>query len=219
MVQLVVFDVNETLFSMRPVADRLARIGLEGRFELWFTRILRDGFAAAAAGHEVTFVELARHHLAAMLKQQGHDARDELLDETIGGFSEVTAHPDVELGLRALRDAGLTTVTLTVGSADITRGFLDREGLDGLIAQVYDAAAAGGWKPTAGAYRHVLAAHDVAADQAAMVAVHPWDVMGAQQVGMVGAWLDRSGERYPAAYPPPTITASSLPDLVEHLLI
>jgi 2-haloacid dehalogenase len=217
-VKLVVLDVNETLFSLDPVADGLARIGLEGQFQLWFTRVLRDGFAAAAAGHDVTFAELARHHLAAMLEQQGASAEDELLDEAIGGFDAVTAHPDVEPGLRALRAAGVTTVTLTVGGAAITRGFLEREGLTDLVDRIYDAEAVGGWKPTAGAYRHVLTQHGVAAADAALVAVHPWDVMGAQRAGLVGAWLDRSGARWPPAYPAPTVTARTLPSLVEQLL-
>lgn len=218
MVQLVVFDVNETLFSLRPVADRLAAIGLDDQLPLWFARILRDGFAATAAGCNVAFVDLARHHLAVLLEQHGIEVRDALLDRAVQGFDEVTAHHDVEPGLRALGDAGITAVTLTVGSADITRRFLDREGLTELVAGVYDAQAAGRWKPAADAYRHVLTEHGTAAEQAALVAVHPWDVMGAQQAGMVGAWLDRSGDRYPPAYATPTVTAASLPALIEQLV-
>ena len=218
MVQLVVLDVNETLFSLQPVADRLATIGLDGQLELWFARILRDGFAATAAGRNVAFADLARHHLAALLDQHGIEVRDESLDHAIQGFSEVTAQPDVEEGLNAVRDAGLTAVTMTVGSAEITRQFLDREGLTELVAGVYDAQAAGQWKPAPDAYRYVFDDLGMAADQAALVAVHPWDVMGAQQAGLIGAWLDRSGGRYPSPYGTPTVTAPSLPALVEQLM-
>jgi hypothetical protein len=42
-VELVLLDVNETLFSLRPVADRMAEAGLDGELELWFTRILATG--------------------------------------------------------------------------------------------------------------------------------------------------------------------------------
>jgi 2-haloacid dehalogenase len=217
-VRLVVLDVNETLFSLEPVADRLRSIGLEGQFELWFARILRDGFATTAAGSRVGFADLARHHLTSMLEQRGLDASDHVLDEVIAGFQVVTAHPDVGDGLRSLGDAGLTAITLTVGSADITRSFLEREGLTELIAAVYDAEATGWWKPSPRAYQHVLDEHGVRAEHAALIAVHPWDVMGAQQVGMVGAWLDRAGERYPDVFPAPTVTAASLPAIVDELV-
>jgi 2-haloacid dehalogenase len=216
-VRLVLLDVNETLFSLRPVADRLAAVGLDGQFELWFTRILRDGFAATAAGSRVGFADLARHHLTAMLEQRGLAAGEQVVDEVIEAFQVVTAHPDVGDGLRALRDAGLTAVTLTVGNAEITRSFLEREGLTDLVSVLYDAEAAGWWKPSSLAYQHVLAEHGVPAEEAALVAVHPWDVMGAQQAGMVGAWLDRTGERYPGVFPAPTIAAASLPAIVEQL--
>lgn len=217
MVRLAVLDVNETLFSLDPVAERLQSAGLAGQFELWFSRVLRDGFAATSAGEPVPFEELARHHLTSMLEQRGLEASDDVLDEVLAGFGIVAAHPDVRDGLLALRDAGITAVTLTVGSTDITRAFLDREGLTGLVSAVYDAQAAGWWKPSPRAYQHVLAEHGVAAEDAALVAVHPWDVMGAQHAGMTGAWLDRRGERYPAAFPQPTVTAAALPAIVEQL--
>lgn len=218
MVRLVMLDVNETLFSLEPVADRMRSVGLEGQFELWFTRILRDGFAATAAGSRCEFADLARHHLTSMLEQRGLDASDHVVDEVIAGFQVVAAHPDVGDGLRALRDAGVTAVTLTVGSADITRSFLEREGLADLVATVYDAEATGWWKPSPRAYQHVLDEHGVLAEHAALVAVHPWDVMGAQEAGMVGAWLDRTGERYPDVFPAPTVTAASLPAIVAQLV-
>ncbi|MDX1619933.1 MAG: hypothetical protein R3320_03015 [Nitriliruptorales bacterium] len=60
MVDLVVLDVNGTLFSLDAVADRFDEVGLSGQLDVWFTRILRDGFAAAAAGGFVAFPDLAR---------------------------------------------------------------------------------------------------------------------------------------------------------------
>jgi 2-haloacid dehalogenase len=214
-VRLVVLDVNETLFSLEPVAVRFARVGLGDRFSTWFARVLRDGFAAEAAGHPVTFEGLARDHLATLLAEVGHGTT--LVDDLLDGFGEVTAHPDVAAGLQALQDAGVRVVTLTVGSAGITRGFLSREGLDHLVAEVHDAALVGHWKPAPGAYGAVLEAHGVRADEAAMVAVHPWDVMGAQRAGMVGVWLDRGDGRWPASYPRPDVTIASLADVVAAL--
>ncbi len=66
--------MNGTLFSLDPISERLADVGLEGRLGLWFARILRDGFAASAAGAFVVFPELARHHLAVRLDEHGETA-------------------------------------------------------------------------------------------------------------------------------------------------
>lgn len=47
----VVFDVNETLFSLRRMGPAFAVAGLDpGLVPLWFARLLRDGFALTAMG-------------------------------------------------------------------------------------------------------------------------------------------------------------------------
>jgi hypothetical protein len=55
-VSVVVFDVNETLSDMAPMAQRFADVGADGLFaQLWFANLLRDGFALAAAGAKEKF--------------------------------------------------------------------------------------------------------------------------------------------------------------------
>src|SRR5680860_439644 len=114
MIELVILDVNGTLFSLDAVADRFAEVGLHGELDVWFARILRDGFAAAAAGGFAAFPALARHHLSVLL--DAHDeaveaVTEERLDRVIDGFTQVTAHADVGPGLRRLADAGVTVTT------------------------------------------------------------------------------------------------------------
>ena len=56
MVQVVVFDVNETLSDMAPLADRFADVGAPPALaRLWFAALLRDGFARTAAGESERF--------------------------------------------------------------------------------------------------------------------------------------------------------------------
>ena len=215
---LAILDVNETLFSLEPLARRMTEVGLDGRLELWFARVLRDGIAAAAAGRLVTFPDLARHHLLALFDESGREAPDAAVGHVLGGFDDVRAHPDVEPGLRRLQRAGVTIVPLTNGSADLTRAFLARCGLEDLVDDVHDVTAVGSWKPAPEPYRFVLARHDVPPARAALIAVHPWDVFGAQSAGLVGAWLDRNADRYPAPFGAPDVQAGDLPLLVARLL-
>ncbi len=217
MLELVILDVNETLFPLDPVADRMAEVGLPGQLDVWFARVLRDGIAAAAADRFAPFGELGRHHLAMLL--DGHPEPDTAIAHVLDGFGQVHPHPDVAPGLHALRDAGIPTVALTNGSAELTRAFLARADLTDLVAEVHDVTPVGRWKPAAAAYRFVLDRHGVGAHRAAMVAVHPWDLLGAQAAGLVTGWLNRDGDRYPAVFGQPDVTASDLPELVMRLLV
>lgn len=57
-----------------------------------------------------------------------------------------------------------------------------------------------------------------AAGELALVAVHPWDVHGAQRAGLVGAWVNRDGHRHPGIFEPPDVEGSSLTEVVAALL-
>ena len=223
MTDLAVLDVNETLFPLDPIAARMTQVGLDGRLELWFARVLRDGISAAAAGRFVTFRALATHHLDVLLAAEAGSAEPLDLDgadpveHVLAGFEEVQLHPDVGSGLQRLRDGGVTVVALTNGAASVASGALERAGVRELVTAVHDVGEAGRWKPAPAAYLWALDRHGVAAGRAAMIAAHPWDLQGAQAVGMVGAWLDRDDARYPPGFPPPDVQGRDLHEVAEAL--
>jgi 2-haloacid dehalogenase len=217
--ELVLLDVNETLFPLEPVATRMAEVGLDSQFELWFTRILRDGFAAAAAGRFAGFRDLASHHLRELLRRQRMDASDAVVSHVLAGFDEVLPHPDVRAGLQRLRDAGVPAVALTNGSAELTHAFLDRGGLRDLVDGVHDVSEVGRWKPAPEPYRFVLQQRAVESAAAAMIAAHPWDLFGAASAGLVTAWVDRDDAGYPEMFGTPDLSAARFDDLVERLLV
>jgi 2-haloacid dehalogenase len=193
--------------------------------------VLRDGIAAATTGRLASFGDLARHHLEVLLADAPSEpvparteataqrpvSAGEAVDHVLAGFEHLVPHPEVAAGLRALHEAGVRAVALTNGSGELARRNLDRAGLSRLVHAVHDVVEVGRWKPAPEPYRAVLAAHATDAADAAMIAVHPWDVLGGQHVGMVGAWLDRLGTPYPAAYGAPDVTGADLPSLVERL--
>lgn len=214
-VRAVVLDVNETLFSLEAVRDRFERAGLGAEhLPLWFAEVLRDGFAVAASDGFATFPDIARHHLRVLARSQGVADADGVADEVIAGFGEVTGHEDTLAGLTALQDAGYLVATFTNGTAEVTRGFLEELGASDLVQHVLDVSGPELWKPHAAAYRWACDTIGVRTREAAMVAVHPWDVQGAQRAGMTGCWLDRAGTGdWPAFLPPPDTTVARLPDV------
>lgn len=216
---VVVFDVNETLSDMAPMATRFADIGApESAAKLWFASLLRDGFALTAAGSTETFARLAEGALRTVLAglPWTGDA-DAAVEHVLAGFAELDVHPDVPEGVRALRRLGLRVVTLTNGSTQVADRLLSAAGLRGEFEQLLSVEAAGRWKPAAGAYAYAARTCDVSAERLLLVAVHPWDIDGAARAGLATAWLNRGGVPYPAYFTRPAHTVSALPELAEQL--
>ncbi|MCK2213263.1 haloacid dehalogenase type II [Actinomadura sp. ATCC 31491] len=210
--QAVIFDVNETLTDMEPLRARFEEAGLPGHLmDTWFASVLRDGFALTAAGGYAGFAEVARDVLTGMgLAEQG-------VAHVLGGFAALRVHPDVPEGMRMLRAAGVRLFTMTNGAAAMTEGILAREGLLDLVEARLDVSGPRAWKPARAAYEYAVARAGVRPDEAALVAVHPWDVEGAQRAGLVGAYLDRRGTPYPSVLGAPRVSAPDLPALAAAL--
>jgi 2-haloacid dehalogenase len=219
-VELVVLDVNETLSDLSPLRERFTSIGAPAHLlETWFAATLRDGFALAAAGRSQPFPAVGAGVLRGLLT--GRDLSrpvGEAVSHVLDGFPELDLHPDVPDGLRALADGGLRVVTLTNGSLSQSEALLDRAGVADLVEQRLSVDDAGRWKPHRDAYAYAARVADVPIERCAMVAVHPWDLMGASTVGMTTGWIDRTGAPWPDAYDRPDVVGPGMGDVTRELL-
>lgn len=217
---VIVFDVNETLSDMSPMAGRFAEVGAPRHLApLWFAGLLRDAFALTAAGTSERFAVLAEGTLRTVLHGavgQGAELDrdvDAAVEHVLAGIRELPVHADVPDGLRALRATGRRLVTLSNGSAQVAERLLGaagvREEFDGLLS-VEDA---GVWKPAAGAYAHAARRCGTEPADMLLVAVHPWDIDGAARAGLATAWVDRTGAPYPGYFRRPTHTVAELGQL------
>ena len=202
---VVAFDVIETLFSLAPVDDALRP--LDVRLDLFFARLLRDGFALAAAGSYRPFRDVARSTLAGLRPGIGDDAIEAVLD----AFGRLPAHPDAQPAFQLLVDNDLTVVTLSNGGAGTTRRLLETAGLAPYVERVVSIDEAAAWKPAPHPYRRLAEVLGLDPRRVAMVAVHAWDVHGAGQAGFVTGWAARLEGHYPAVFDPPDVSG---PDLV-----
>ncbi len=153
---VIVFDVNETLSDMSPMAGRFADIGApEHLAKLWFATLLRDGFAATAAGAHKPFAELGVAALGTVL--QGFELNRDLGAATahvMDGFSQLTAHPDVPEGVRALRRSGHRLVTLTNGATEVAERLFSAAGIRDEFEALLSVEDAGAWKPARASYEY-----------------------------------------------------------------
>ncbi|MBZ5734145.1 haloacid dehalogenase type II [Nocardioides sp. TRM66260-LWL] len=219
---LILFDVNETLSDMAPLAGRFEDVGAPGGLaRTWFASVLRDGVALTAAGASARFAEVADGCLRVALHGVALDRPlDEAVEHVLAGFAELHVHPDVAEGLEALAGLGIRLVTLSNGAASVAEALLGRAGARAHVEaclSVEDAEAAGPWKPAAEAYARALRRCGVRPEEAMLVAVHPWDVDGAARAGLRTAWIDRDGSPYPRHAAEAELTASSLVDLARRL--
>lgn len=218
---LVVLDVNETLSDPSPLPRAFESVGLSAHeAETWFAGVLRDGFALTSVGVNPAFAELASEGLRGRLEAAGAAAGDveAAVSSVMGTFGSLSVHPDVADGIRALQRAGVRMVTLSNGSTAVAAGLLDRAGLADAVDRLLSVEDAEAWKPRPSAYAHALDVCGVAADEAMLVAVHPWDIDGAARAGLRTAWLNRRGGRYPAYFTAPEVEATDLRELARVLV-
>ena len=212
---VVVFDVNETLSDLAPMADRFEEVGAPAALaKQWFASVLRDGFALTVVGGNERFSVIAEAVLRSLLVGVPLDRDLEAaVDHVMSGFTSLPVHPDVHDGVRALQGAGHRLVTLSNGGAGVAERLLEGAGLRGHFEALLSVEDAGVWKPARAAYEHAGRQCGVALPEMMLVAVHPWDIDGASRAGLLTAWLDRTGAPYPGFFRAPTCTVTGLDEL------
>jgi 2-haloacid dehalogenase len=218
---VVVFDVNETLSDMAPMADRLSDVGAPPHLaQLWFATLLRDGFALTTAGANDRFARIGEEVLRDLLSAVRLDRDpDAAVDHVMSGFLALPLHPDVADGVRALRALGLRLVTLTNGATRVAERLLAGAGLRDEFEALLSVEDVGVWKPGRAAYEHAAAVCGTGVGEMMLVASHPWDIDGAARAGLATAWVNRDGRRFPAYFTSPTVALGGRTELPAHLSV
>lgn len=212
--RVVAFDVNETLLDLAPVRAALVEAGqAETLLPAVFARTLMTGMAGIVTG---TWFRFRDAFDIALAQESDLDAASRA--RVIEAFGELAPHPDVEPALRRLVEAGVRVVTLTHGSPGVAEAALERGGMRALVERSLSTEAIGAWKPSREAYLWAAGVCDVAPEHLALVATHGWDVQGAQNAGLTGAWFPRNERIYPDVYAAPHVTAPDVGGVVAALL-
>ncbi|WP_427008173.1 haloacid dehalogenase type II [Pseudarthrobacter sp. H2] len=216
---VIVFDVNETLSDMSPMATRFAEVGApEAMAPLWFATLLRDGFALAAAGDNARFGQIGAdilHRLlgrVSLLMDPG-----QAVGHVMDGLSSLALHPDVRQGILGLEAGGYRLVTLSNGSSMLAERLFTDAGIKGSFERLLTVEDADAWKPAAASYAYASAACGVEPGRMLLVAVHPWDIHGASRAGLGTVWLNRTQETYPSYFTQPDLVIDGLADLAAAL--
>ena len=216
---VIVFDVNETLSDLSPLAGRFADVGVPGLLaRVWFAGLLRDGFALTAAGGSEPFAMIATESLHEILTGLPlNRSVEEAVDHIMQGFARLALHPDIAGAVRTLAASGLRLVTLSNGSTQVAESLFRAAGIRGEFDLLLSVENAPGWKPLRAAYEYAAEICGVDPGRMLLTAVHPWDIHGAAHAGLRTAWINRAGAPYPGYFTAPDITVSTLDELASIL--
>jgi len=213
---VVVFDVLETLLNLDPLAARLEEVGQPAALlGPWFMRFQRDAMALTLAGDAAPFGPVARQ---ALRTETRHTLSEAGIDHVLDGFATLPAFDDAKPAMRILSQAGVTVGCLTVGSPDNTQRFLDGAGLAGFVDHVITERVAGVWKPHPEIYRFAAEQIRVPIERMALVAVHAWDCHGAKRAGALAGWCARLEHKPGDVFLSADVTGESLVEVAEKLL-
>ena len=216
----ILLDVAETLFSLASLHTMFEGCGLDAQLvPLWFARVLRDGFALAAAGDYRRFTDVATSNFTALDPQRlGGTEAGMLLD----CLQALEPYPDVERGLQLMRDAGVRVMTLTNGEAALCEALFARAGLHGMVDGFLSADTVRRWRPAPEPYTYAVAQIGWPPSNVAFIAARAWDVHGARRAGLQSALVVRpcAADLQPAApiFSAAHVTGDDLPAVVEQLL-
>lgn len=210
---VIAFDLLETMFSLSTLEPLVVAAGGDaGTLRLWMAQVLEDGFALSAARDFKPFRDVAKARLAALLPKAKPAARDRVL----AGLTKLDVLPDAAPALgRTVMNAQAVVITNT--SADTARRLLAHGGLDAFADPIISADQVKRWKPASDLYAFAAATLNVPLAQLAMVTVHPWDVLGARQSGVVSGWCNREGTTFPATFGKPDVSGKNMVEVVEAL--
>lgn len=216
---VIVFDVNETLSDMAPLAEAFSRAGAPPlSAPTWFAGVLRDGFAHAASGGNADFAEIAREGLTRLLIEHNVASVAAASDSIMAVLQDLSTHPDVVPGIELLAPMA-ELVTLSNGSASLAWDLLCKAGVEQRFRHVLSVEDASAWKPARAAYEYAASRCEADPGGMLLVAVHPWDIHGAMAAGWRTAWLNRTGAPYPGHFAAPDIEIPELPGLAHVLAV
>lgn len=216
---VIVFDVNETLLDMSPLQSKInTLLHNEKGFKIWFFMLLHHSLVDNSINSYHTFTDIADATLQMAAKSFGITTSEEERKAALSVIKELSAHPDVEEGLRLLQEKGFTLATLTNSPPDTLAAQLKHAKLTHFFKATLSIDAVKKYKPAPETYRYAAKELGEELSNLILVAAHGWDIAGATSVGMKAAFIDREGQSlYPLA-PVTTYTGKTLVEVAQQII-
>jgi 2-haloacid dehalogenase len=203
-VQVIAFDVNETLLDLRALDSLLGGADIRAR---WFGLMLQTAFVGGLTGNYIDFSTAQR----AALTMLGLGREDEILAQ----MRRLPKHPDVDAALDRLAD--FTLIALTNSPLEVATAQLQFAGIAARFKAILSADQVRALKPRREAYEYAANSVGVALGDIRLVAAHGWDIAGALAAGCRAAFVQRPGMALIPVGDQPDIAGNDLVEVADKI--
>ncbi|HLA42625.1 MAG TPA: haloacid dehalogenase type II [Aggregatilineales bacterium] len=219
MTRAVIFDVNETLLNLNVLDPHFESVfGDAGSRTIWFSQVLQIAFVHAVLGIFHEFAQIGRVALAIIAGRYGLDLSEEQIAQIVGQMLNLPPHPEVAENLARLKQHNFTIAALTNSGSQMAVTQLTNAGIAPYFDHILSVDSVSQLKPAQAVYQFAVQTIGVAASEAWFMAAHDWDIAGAMQSGMKGAFINRSNAILNPLYPAPDIIGRDLTEVTDQIL-
>ena len=217
-IKLIIFDVNETMFSLNRISNIFNKFGLPNySTSIWFSNVLKEGFASINYSNFNPFKKICVNELQRLFLKFKFRYTKKHIDKVINEFSQLDVHEDVKESVKLLYKHNIKVVTLTNGSKENTLKLLKKNKLSKYIKRSFSIDEIKLWKPNKKTYLYVCKEMRILPSNALMIAAHSWDVTGAKNAGLKTAYITRYEKKLSTIHPKPDIIKKDCLSIIKQI--
>lgn len=218
--EALAFDMYGTLVDPIRIWKRLEQYLPDEALriaEVWRQKQLEYTFRLTVMERYEDFEWVTRKALDYALAAAGRDLEADQKNTLMAQYNDLERFPDVELGLKRLKEAGYAMVVFSNGTPRMLESLMDAAELRPYFEGYVSVDEVKVYKPSPKVYRHVAERLGRPIGEVRLVSSNPFDDIGAEAAGMRAAWVDRSGGLFDTLGPPPDMVVGTLTELADTL--
>ena len=103
-IDLVIFDVNQTMFSLNVLNKKFKEFGLKQNLvNSWFLSVLKEGFSNSLSQRFVSFKTIGKNELIKIFLQNNTFYNNKIIDSILDEFGNLNVHSDIKSSLKDLK--------------------------------------------------------------------------------------------------------------------
>ncbi|QDD91629.1 haloacid dehalogenase type II [Pseudomonas oryzihabitans] len=213
------FDINETVLDLSALDGLFAELfGDPHSRVLWFAQTLQNAMTAELCGRHAPFATQGQAALDMLGERLGRPLGAADKQRVADALKCLPAHPDVRPALAFAHEHGVRCIAFSNNARSATQVQLAAAGLADGFAAILSAEDAAALKPATATYRQAAATLGQPADTLWLIAVHAWDIAGAQAAGLKGALVQRTAEQVANPLAPPLVIGRDLQEAMALIL-
>ena len=140
------------------------------------------------------FGTIAAATLAMAASSMKKNVNEDEIKEALSAIKTLQAYPDVDEGLKLLKDHGFRLATLTNSPPNALKQQLINSNLTAYFEQTLSIDSLKKYKPAAETYLWAAKKLVVKPQEMIMIAAHGWDIAGASHAGLTTGFIAREGQ-------------------------